>query len=444
MAVEIIQDFAYGGFLLLIGYFLRSKIKLLQKLYIPASVIGGVVGLLLGNQVLGKFTPISFTFSANMAALAMPLLAIVFCTQLIDAKFDKRMIKSGLSVAFLNSGTACLQNALCGVIMLILIAVGVSKAPIGMSTMPFTGFYGGHGVPAIAANIFEGLGHWDASSATSVGTTFATVGLLFGVVIGIVVINIAARKGIIAANAGIQNLSEEERSGYIPPEKRTSGAVDAITTNDAINPVAFQLAIIFSIMFFAYKLLKVPFFSSFGITICCLFVSIVYTVLGKFTPVGKYFDRKSLLNTSGAALEFLIVSSVAMTNLSVFADYGLELVLLSVVTALTTMVYVFFFGKRWHKKNWVENSLGTFGLANGVLATGFLLIRVADPDGKTDATLNLALGNSLSTTTVQMFFLLVYPTMLVKNPNGAIGLAVAGLLIFTIAGCILNRKKKTA
>ena len=47
MAVEIIQDFAYGGFLLLIGYFLRSKIKLLQKLYIPASVIGGVVGLLL-------------------------------------------------------------------------------------------------------------------------------------------------------------------------------------------------------------------------------------------------------------------------------------------------------------------------------------------------------------------------------------------------------------
>lgn len=443
MAVEIVQDFAYGGFLLLIGYILRSKIKILQKLYIPASVIGGVVGLLLGNQVLGKICPFSFNFSANMSALAMPLLAIVFCTQLIDAKFDKRMIKSGLSVGLLNSGTACLQNAVCGVVMLVLIAVGASKAPIGMSTMPFTGFYGGHGVPAIAANIFEGLGHWDASSATSVGTTFATVGLLFGVVIGIVVINIAARKGIIAANAGIQNLTEEEKSGYIPPEKRT-GAVDAVTTNDAINPLAFQLAIIFSIMFFAYKLLLVPGFSKFGITICCLFVSIVYTVLGKFTPVGKYFDRKSLLNTSGAALEYLIVSSVAMTNLKVFADYGLELIVLSVVCALTTLVYVFFFGKRWHKKNWVENSLGTFGLANGVLATGFLLIRVADPDGKTDATLNLALGNSLSTTTVQMFFLLVYPTMLAKNPASAITLAVGGLIVFTAAGCILNMKRKAS
>ena len=39
-----------------------------------------------------------------MSALAMPLMAIVFCTQLIDAKFDKRMIKSGLSVGLLNSG----------------------------------------------------------------------------------------------------------------------------------------------------------------------------------------------------------------------------------------------------------------------------------------------------------------------------------------------------
>ncbi len=141
MAVEIVQDFAYGGFLLLIGYFLRSKIKLFQNLYIPASVIGGVVGLLLGNQILGRFCPVSFNFSANMSALAMPLLAVVFSTQLIGAKFDKRMIKSGLSVGLLNSGTVCLQNAVCGIVMLILIAVGASMAPLGMSTMPFTGLY---------------------------------------------------------------------------------------------------------------------------------------------------------------------------------------------------------------------------------------------------------------------------------------------------------------
>ena len=292
MAVEIIQDFAYAGFLILVGYILRSKIKIFQDLYIPSSVIGGIVGLLLGSQVLGRFSPVSFNFSANMSALAMPLLAIVFCTQLIGAKFNKGLIKSGLSVALLNSGTACLQTGLCGLLMLGLIAAGISQAPLGFSAMPFTGFYGGHGVPAISASVFDELGHWDYDSAVSVGTTFATVGLLFGVIIGIVVINIAARKGIIAANAGIQNLSAEERSGFIPEDKRT-GAVDAVTTNDAVNPVAFQLAIIFSIMFFAYKLMNIPFFNSFGITICCLFVSIVYTVLGKKTPIGRYFDRKS-------------------------------------------------------------------------------------------------------------------------------------------------------
>lgn len=441
MAVEVIQDFAYAGFLILVGYVLRSKIRLLQNLYIPASVIGGVVGLLLSSQILGKIAPFSLNFTPNMSSLAMPLLALVFATQLIGAKFHKGVIKSGLSVALLNSGTACLQNGICAVVMLLLISAGVSRAPLGFAHMPFTGFYGGHGVPAIAAGIFDGAGYWDFDSAMSVGTTFATVGLLFGIIVGIVVINIAVRKGMIAANAGIANLSEEERSGFVPEEKRV-GVVDGITTNDALNPVAFQMAVIFSIMFFAYQLMRIEFFNTFAITICCLFVSIVYTVLGKTTRLGRYLDRKSLVNTSGAALEFLIVSSVATTNLSVFADYGVELLVLGVVTALSTLVYVFFFGKLWHKNNWVENSLGTFGLANGVLATGFLLVRIADPDTKTEAALNLSLGNSLSTTTVQMFFLQFFPLILVNNPTTGVAIALGGLVIFTVLGCVLNAKNK--
>ena len=45
MPVELIQDFAWTGILLLIGYFLRSKVRLFQKLFIPVAVIAGLVGL---------------------------------------------------------------------------------------------------------------------------------------------------------------------------------------------------------------------------------------------------------------------------------------------------------------------------------------------------------------------------------------------------------------
>ena len=182
-------------------------------------------------------------------------------------------------------------------------------------------------------------------------------------------------------------------------------------------------------------------FSTWGITICALLVSVFYTIAGKATSLGRWLDRKSLTNVSGAALEFLIVTSMASTNLSVFATYGKELVILGVATAIGTLAFVMFFGKRWHKKNWIENSLGTFGLANGVLATGFLLVRVADPDNTTGAALNLALGNSISTISVQMFFLMFFPGLIVTNTTFAISIAIIGFFVFTIAGCVINRRK---
>lgn len=43
------------GGLLLLGTFLRAKVKLFQKLFLPASVIGGFIGLLLGPMVLGDY-----------------------------------------------------------------------------------------------------------------------------------------------------------------------------------------------------------------------------------------------------------------------------------------------------------------------------------------------------------------------------------------------------
>jgi ESS family glutamate:Na+ symporter len=171
-------------------------------------------------------------------------------------------------------------------------------------------------------------------------------------------------------------------------------------------------------------------------------IGIIYALLGRFTCAGNYLDRESLLNISGASLEFLIVFSIAATNLRVFFDYALELVILSVFTALSTLIYVFFFGKRWHRNHWVENSLGTFGIATGVLATGFLLIRIADPDNRTGAALNLSIAASLTTTSVQMYFLVLYPPMIVRHPGLALGVALAGMIVFTIAGIILSRNDR--
>ena len=84
--VDVIKDLGLASILLLLGYGIRSKVKLFQKLYIPAAVIGGVIGLLLGGEVLGKFCPVCLHFSSGVGSYANPLLAIVFSSQFLGTK----------------------------------------------------------------------------------------------------------------------------------------------------------------------------------------------------------------------------------------------------------------------------------------------------------------------------------------------------------------------
>lgn len=49
---DILADFAYASALILVGQFLRSKVTFFQKFFIPASMLAGFLGLLLGSQFL--------------------------------------------------------------------------------------------------------------------------------------------------------------------------------------------------------------------------------------------------------------------------------------------------------------------------------------------------------------------------------------------------------
>ena len=51
-AYSLMLDFGFMSLLLLAAQFMRSKIKFLQKFYIPASVLAGIIGLICGPQVL--------------------------------------------------------------------------------------------------------------------------------------------------------------------------------------------------------------------------------------------------------------------------------------------------------------------------------------------------------------------------------------------------------
>jgi len=51
--MSFLTDFCFMSLLLVIAQFLRAKIKLFQMFYIPASLLAGILGLLLGPQFVG-------------------------------------------------------------------------------------------------------------------------------------------------------------------------------------------------------------------------------------------------------------------------------------------------------------------------------------------------------------------------------------------------------
>ena len=80
MLTDLLQSLGLLGVFLLIGVFLRAKLKILQKTFIPASVIGGFLLLLLGPQCANVLpVPASWfdTYSLLPGILIVPVVAAV-------------------------------------------------------------------------------------------------------------------------------------------------------------------------------------------------------------------------------------------------------------------------------------------------------------------------------------------------------------------------------
>ena len=91
------NDVLILAILLLLGYVAREVIKPLQKLYIPSSVIGGVLGLILGQQVLG-IIEIPEMFK-NISSVTIN---IILASMIFGISLNKKTVKSFLDFTTLN------------------------------------------------------------------------------------------------------------------------------------------------------------------------------------------------------------------------------------------------------------------------------------------------------------------------------------------------------
>ena len=171
---DAIMTLAMAAILLLIGFFVKSKIAALNKYCIPAPVVGGFLFMFVTwiGHTTGAF---SFQFTNTFQD---PFMLAFFTTVGLGASFT--LLKKGgklLVIYWLICGViATCQNA---------IGIGVSKAigleaPYGLLASAIS-MVGGHGAALSYGGTFSEMGY---SAAPLVGAAAATFGLISGVLVG--------------------------------------------------------------------------------------------------------------------------------------------------------------------------------------------------------------------------------------------------------------------
>lgn len=171
---DSIMTVAMAAVLLLIGFFIKSKVKFLDKYCIPAPVVGGFLFMFITfiGHITGTF---SFSFDSMYQA---PFMLAFFTT-----------VGLGASISLLKKGGVLLffYWLIAGVVSVFqnIIGVGVGKL-VGLDS-PFAllssaiSMCGGHGAAAAYGSTFADMGY---SAAPLVGAAAATFGLISAVMVG--------------------------------------------------------------------------------------------------------------------------------------------------------------------------------------------------------------------------------------------------------------------
>lgn len=183
---SLFDDMIIIALFMLAGFFIREIIKPVQKLFLPSSLIGGLLALILGQQVLGVVEiPESFSSFSNV------LIAPIMAALLFGVTLNRKKI-----VGFLDY--ICVEQAIYGMQMCLGAGLGAALAiiwpglPLGWGSMAVFAFQGGHGNAGTAGHTYTELG---IPENLSVGMVLATFGLIVAMLVGMILVNIGVRKG---------------------------------------------------------------------------------------------------------------------------------------------------------------------------------------------------------------------------------------------------------
>eukprot|EP00051_Salpingoeca_urceolata_P009821 m.119339 g.119339 ORF g.119339 m.119339 type:complete len:520 (-) comp16464_c0_seq10:40-1599(-) len=390
----IVSSFGCVCVLLLVGHLVRTQVRVLRRLFLPASLLGGLVGLAIVQLLSlddGLKNVVETEWIAGWEELPSFLISIVFTCLFLGERIPSVGTvwrEAGPQLMYgqiLAWGQYAFPATVAGVILMPAFNVDKLIAPVVA-----LGFEGGHGTAAGVKQSFVTLGYAEGANLTLCA---ATIGLLSGMLFGTVAINWAVRRRLVTKvvpTDGMFNGMFAEADRPIAGHQTTSP--------ESVDSAAFHLTIVGLGLLIGYAikrillvveeqdawLKKVDFFSSFPLFPFCLFGGLlIQLVIDRFPRMPV--DRLSFERISGIALEFTVVTAVVTMEFEGLEESLAAFVILILCAWLWHAFCFFFLAPRLLPDFWVERAVAELGQSMGVTATGLLLLRMVDPENQTPA-----------------------------------------------------------
>lgn len=445
----MIKTFSVLSILLLVGTILRAKVRLFQNLYLPACVIGGFIGLILGPNLL-NILPIPEDIMGMASGLPSVLFTpIIVALPMCSAPFDGKAVKKQKGVLIMAAMLCMVGSLQYGIGLLV---------NSGFSMMGFEtyrafglelaqGFIGGHGQAGATGSMLQALNQPYWETAQGVVSTTATVGMIGGLLIGITMLNVAARKGYTVCVKDASQVPLETRVGFFDKgtELPDMGKQTAVTNN--IETLTLHLAVLLAATGGGYVLagyvskLKWSLLGALATWIYALAIMCVIWFVIRKLKLEYLFDEKVKNTITGLLSDYLITAAIMTIPVKMVMNYWMPLVTMCVLGLAVTTATVWFVGKKYFGECWLEKALGPMGCLTGVFVTGMLLIKMADPDLKTPALNDYSMAYTLHNFYIIPFvvFLFTFVVSAGALTGGSVCVALAAGWFVLIL--ILGRKK---
>lgn len=392
----------------LAGNIVRRKVDILRRSLIPTALLGGFIILILElwpafNGLIDK---------KFMATLTYHALALGFISMSLrpSRETNRANTRTVIDTGTLTVATYMIQGII-GLLVTIpmflfwrnpgagrdIFYTGGLLLPMGYGQGPGQALNFGTIFQNSAAAqdiVFEGI---------DFGLSIAAVGFIVGSVVGVIYMNILARR----RKLSIREHEEDNRYTLYDYDKGNE-----LPHSESVDKLTIVVSIIFLTYFLVYLFMSFinrldlgnigentikPLVYGFNFLWGILFGSLVRIVIRSLRKIGfmhrEYLNEFLLNRTGGMFFDLMIVAGTAAISFDNLKAIWLPLTIVCVAGAIVTFMYVKRVCMRIYPGYAYEGFFSMFGMLTGTASNGMILLREIDPRYETPAANNLVLQN---------------------------------------------------